>query len=487
MQSLENFHQSLIKAAVYFKLDIPSHGYSLKVQVEFLSASLCLAMRRRSNWLLLVDDYRPDSLMTEYWPQPGDTRWGVGTVIVTTNDRDIIPVNNSHSAVVDVSQGLEKEEAVNLLIRMSNDSDIEGARRAVEQISCKPYDLEVLAIAHLHFKGVHAEWSWDQTLSQDISMETAVVETINSDSACGNLLYLFGLLRLSYVPEPLAKAYLTLRRNESHIKWELGLDRCLLVQLQDLATMISLNVKFWTIHGITYRFLVDLVKSEDDKQKQEREHVIKALRLLYKWIKDEEVVSEVLIVQLFKPSIEQLLLTSPLPDHQIWLLYVMADIAGMQGNNFQRHELLTKSLQVANQPNCSVHINDKICIVLELGNLAVHLGYCESEMLYRTAYDHLRMAKENESFTSALQFCHGEFSKNYSKHMSVFQYLSTALAIFNSQISVLQTKKEICSLMAYLMTVSGVSPYQTLARSSQHSIAESSPWSHVSCLFSTEL
>jgi hypothetical protein len=446
-KSLHDLHRSLIKAAVYFEFDVPSHGHSLKVQVDILSASLCQAMKRRRNWLLLVNNYKSDSSMSEYWPQPGDTRWGVGTVLVATNDRAIIPANNYHSAVVDISKGLEKDEAINLLMRMSNDSDTEGACRAIAKKSWKPYDLEVFAITHLYFKQVYTDWSWDQTqsTSQSISMETALMATVNSNSTCGNLLLLFGLLHLSCVPDLLVKEYLTLKMNQSHIEWENGLDRCLLVQRQDLAMMTSLNLKFWTIHDITYRILLDLVKSKENQQILEQDYLIRSLLLAYNQIKKEGVLEPV-IINLFKPSIEYLLLTSTLPNHQVSLLFLMADVAGMQGNDSQKYELLTKALQIANQRNCSVHVNEKIQIVLELSILSVQLHYCETDTT-----DHETQINPLSIYLQLYHY-HDEFISNCSKYVSAFEHLFTVLAVFNVKTSQKQAKQGVCHLMTYLIS-----------------------------------
>lgn len=460
--SLRDFYGSLVQAAIHFGFQIlPSSHHSPEIHIKILSTHLCRAMKNRSNWLLLVDNCRSDSPMTEYWPQPGDTRWGVGTVLVTTTDSTMVPSNCTHSAVVDVGEGLEIKEAANLLIRMSNDNDREGAHRAVKQSSLKPYDLEVLATIHMHLKELNANWSWDRTLSQDISIEMAVVNATKSQSACGNLLFLFGLLNLSCIPQRLATTYLTLKRNESFETWGQGLNRCLLVQLQE-QVMMSSNMKFWTVHRITHKFLIDLVKTEDVEE--EREHLVAALGLTYRRMKEVETLSEALLFLLFKPSIEQLLSTSFYPNHRAWLLYLLADITGLTGNQTTRHELLTKSLQITEKPEHVLHVEEKVLIMLELGSSSALLGRSnESDILYRKSEHLLQTSNQNNSLVFAwLQLYYAKLLKDRGKYGSALKRLSLARDVLSSNYSTVsptaewQVERERCVVIKYVLGKDGL-------------------------------
>ena len=100
-------------------------------------------VRRYSSWLIIADNVIDSTLVRSFLPQIGDEEWGHGQVLITTQDSSALPHNAPHVYHESFSKGMQPEDAVKLLEKVSQISD---RGETVENVA-KVLDHQPLALA----------------------------------------------------------------------------------------------------------------------------------------------------------------------------------------------------------------------------------------------------------------------------------------------------------------------------------------------------
>ena len=97
------------------------------------------------NWLMIVDDVIDLRMVRSYLPQTASNEWGRGQLFITTQDSSAIPSNGPHSYHESLSQGMQPDDAMELLKRVSQISDQQHVEVVAEVLECQPLSLAAAA------------------------------------------------------------------------------------------------------------------------------------------------------------------------------------------------------------------------------------------------------------------------------------------------------------------------------------------------------
>ena len=147
MTSETVFKESLIK--VITEIDLRQTDTSSSALIDYrknlrhatvtdLMESLRFTLKKRPNWLLIVDDIKErnvtESEMYKMLPQPGSRTWGTGRMIVTTRLK-LVRYDSEHVQSYSTQQGLDVEEAKKLLYLVTGGSPGTSSSSCVEHIA----------------------------------------------------------------------------------------------------------------------------------------------------------------------------------------------------------------------------------------------------------------------------------------------------------------------------------------------------------------
>ena len=98
-----------------------------------------------TKWLIIVDNVVDLPSVRHLLPQTGSKEWGNGQVLITTQDSGIIPPNAPRTYHESLSEGMTRDEAVELLEKVSQISDREQAEHVAERLDFQPLALAAAA------------------------------------------------------------------------------------------------------------------------------------------------------------------------------------------------------------------------------------------------------------------------------------------------------------------------------------------------------
>lgn len=111
--------------------------------IECLHGLMLPQVRKYSTWLIVADNVVDLKSVRSFLPQTGSEEWGHGQVLITTQDSSVIPPEGApHTYHESFSKGMQKEDAVVLLEKVSQVYDREQAK-----IVAKVLDYQPLALA----------------------------------------------------------------------------------------------------------------------------------------------------------------------------------------------------------------------------------------------------------------------------------------------------------------------------------------------------
>ncbi|CAH3122278.1 unnamed protein product, partial [Pocillopora meandrina] len=84
-------------------------------KIQYLKLLILKKVRKFSKWLIIADNVIALSVVRSFLPQTSSEEWGHGQVLFTTLNGSSIPCNTKHTYHESFSQGMEEDEAVNLL------------------------------------------------------------------------------------------------------------------------------------------------------------------------------------------------------------------------------------------------------------------------------------------------------------------------------------------------------------------------------------
>ena len=114
-----------------------------KETVQQLLRLILPQVRKFSNWLIIADNVVDWTLVCTFLPQTGSEEWGHGQVLITTQDSSALPTNAPHMYHESFSKGMQSEDAMQLLAKVSQISDPEQTMENVVKV----LDHQPLALA----------------------------------------------------------------------------------------------------------------------------------------------------------------------------------------------------------------------------------------------------------------------------------------------------------------------------------------------------
>jgi len=119
---------------------------SPKETIQHLKRLISPKMKQFSNWLIIADNVVDLRLVRADLPPTGSEDWGQGQVLITTQDRSTIPSKASHTFHVSLSQGMQIDDAVELLKEVSQIKNLEKIEKVAEVLEYQPLALAAAAV-----------------------------------------------------------------------------------------------------------------------------------------------------------------------------------------------------------------------------------------------------------------------------------------------------------------------------------------------------
>ena len=94
-----------------------------------------------ASWLLLVDNFVSIPEMYVHLPDPGNSQWSKGQLLITSQDTTSIPSDNSFIKQMSVSKGMAPSDATSLLATISGIADDETAKEVAQALDYQPLAL----------------------------------------------------------------------------------------------------------------------------------------------------------------------------------------------------------------------------------------------------------------------------------------------------------------------------------------------------------
>ena len=114
---------------------------SPKETIQHLTRLILPKMNQFCSWLIIADNVVDLSLVRSYLPPTASEEWGNGQVLITTQDSNSIPSNAPHTYHESLSEGMQPDEAVKLLKKVSQIPNQEQAEKVAEVLEYQPLAL----------------------------------------------------------------------------------------------------------------------------------------------------------------------------------------------------------------------------------------------------------------------------------------------------------------------------------------------------------
>ena len=255
--------------------------------------SLCHLVGIKANlrpcWLVIVDGIGVGGLEQEmkFWKNPGIPNWGVGQVFITTQCEDDIPEGKRvlHERF---QQGLEEEEAIELLKKVSmadqlENGDIPVLKRVAMELDYQPLALINAATYTRQISRINSNFKWDDYLEKlragkqetmeykvakknesypngmVLATRLVIEEVFNSSEI---LKYIFLALSFcSHAPVPVDLLISYVKSKIEHVDNEevlVNLKECCLFLWREQSEVNTVNV-----HQVTYQRFLELPQNKD--------------------------------------------------------------------------------------------------------------------------------------------------------------------------------------------------------------------------------
>ena len=129
-------------------------------------------VRKYSKWMIIADNIVDLTLVRSFLPHTGSEEWGHGQVLITTQDSSAAPHNAPHTYHESFSEGMQPDDAVELLEKVSQILDQEQAGNVAKALDYQPLALAAAAYyVQTVVKNGSPNYSWTEymerlTLSQ---------------------------------------------------------------------------------------------------------------------------------------------------------------------------------------------------------------------------------------------------------------------------------------------------------------------------------
>ena len=146
-----------------------------KERIQQLRCLIFPKFKQFSKWLIIADNVVHLSLVYEYLPQTASEEWGRGQVLITTQDSSAIPTNAPHTYHESLSEGMQAEDAVELLKQVSEISNNEEAQTVAKELDYQPLSLAAAA-SYVHFVSRSSTYDWSNFLATLADAKREVTE-----------------------------------------------------------------------------------------------------------------------------------------------------------------------------------------------------------------------------------------------------------------------------------------------------------------------
>jgi len=118
-------------------------------------------VRKYRKWIIIVDNVVDLTSVCGFLPQTGSEEWGRGQVLITTEENTTIPLNAPYTYHESFSKGMQPDDAVELLEKVSQISDREQAENVAKVLDYQPLGLAAAACyVQMVVKNGSTNYSW---------------------------------------------------------------------------------------------------------------------------------------------------------------------------------------------------------------------------------------------------------------------------------------------------------------------------------------
>ena len=142
-----------------------SKGVKPGKTIQQLQRLILPKVRKYSKWLIIADNVVDLKLVRDFFPQAGGEEWGHGQVLITTQDSSSIPHNAPHTYHESFSEGMQPNDAVELLEKVSQIADKEKLEHVAKVLDYQPLALAAAAYyVQTVVKNGSPNYSWTEYL-----------------------------------------------------------------------------------------------------------------------------------------------------------------------------------------------------------------------------------------------------------------------------------------------------------------------------------
>jgi len=113
--------------------------------IKQLQRLILTKVPKYSKWMIIADNVVDLKLVREFLPQAGSEEWGHGQVLITTQDSTAVPPNAPYTYHESFSKGMQPDDAVEVLEKVSQISDREQAEKVAKVLDYQPLGLAAAA------------------------------------------------------------------------------------------------------------------------------------------------------------------------------------------------------------------------------------------------------------------------------------------------------------------------------------------------------
>ena len=114
-------------------------------KIKHLKRLILPKIRKFSKWLIIADNVIDFALVRSLLPQTSSNDWGNGQVLITTQNNTAIPTCSPHTYHESLSDGMQPDDAVEVLTQISQITDQEQAKKVAEVLDYQPLALAAAA------------------------------------------------------------------------------------------------------------------------------------------------------------------------------------------------------------------------------------------------------------------------------------------------------------------------------------------------------
>ena len=170
LETLFNSYDSLSRAlgCTEFAVGrITTSKDSMEEKLEQFQRLVARKMKEFSSWLIIVDNVVDLEAVRRFWPTSGSREYGNGQLLVTTQDSSTIPGNGSRSHCISLSRGMDTQDAVNLLTKVSQMPNQEKVKDVAKALDNRPLALACAAwyVSNVRCHG-SSNFNWEKYLDK---------------------------------------------------------------------------------------------------------------------------------------------------------------------------------------------------------------------------------------------------------------------------------------------------------------------------------